>query len=204
MIGVPLTTHTGNSGPGDASQSDEAFQKLLLELSRAAFQSTDPSQLIRSFCTLTRAFFHASGAYYWSRSADGELVGTEAAADQAESFRGIRRRAGDASIAMDAVQRRRAFFVNHLDVARYPWLAECHAHAAMAAPPLFEPAFPRRAPPRQHPGRSRHRAAWPAGHRSRDGEHRRPPPPAAPFARRARLRPTGENIPVADGVHRSA
>ena len=37
---------------------------------------------------------------------------------------------------MDAVQRRRAFFVNHLDVARYPWLAECHAHAAMAAPLL--------------------------------------------------------------------
>src|SRR5216684_1962286 len=136
MIGVPLTTHTGKSGPGDASQSDEAFQKLLLELSRAAFQSTDPSHLIRSFCTLTRAFFHASGAYFWSRSADGELVGTEAAADQAESFRGIRRRAGDASIAMDAVQRRRAFFVNHLDVARYPWLAECHAHAAMAAPLL--------------------------------------------------------------------
>jgi PAS domain S-box-containing protein len=136
MIGAPLTTHTGKSGRGDASQSDEAFQKLLLELSRAAFQSTDPSQLIRSFCTLTRAFFHASGAYFWSRSADGELVGTEADADQAESFRGIRRRAGDASIAMDAVQRRRAFFVNHLDVARYPWLAECHAHAAMAAPLL--------------------------------------------------------------------
>jgi PAS domain S-box-containing protein len=107
-------------------------------LSRAAFQSPDPGQLIRSFCTLTRAFFQASGAYFWSRSADGELVGTEADADadQAESFRGVRRRAGDASIAMDAVQKRRAFFVDHLDVARYPWLAECHAHAAMAAPLL--------------------------------------------------------------------
>ena len=133
---MPLTTHTGKSGPGDASQSDGGFQKLLLELSRAAFQSTDPSQLIRSFCTLTRAFFHASGAYFWSRSTDGELVGTEADADQAESFRGIRRRAGDASIAMDAVQKRRPFFVDHLDVARYPWLAEFHAHAAMAAPLL--------------------------------------------------------------------
>src|SRR5258708_10119658 len=135
-MGAPLTAHTGNSGPGDASQSDEALQKLLLELSRAAFQSTDPSQRIRSFCTLTRAFFQASGAYFWSRSADGELVGTEADADGVESFRGVRRRAGDASIAMDAVQKRRAFFVDHLDVARYPWLAECHAHAAMAAPLL--------------------------------------------------------------------
>jgi len=37
---------------------------------------------------------------------------------------------------MDAVQKRRPFFVNHLDVARYPWLASCQAHAAMAAPLL--------------------------------------------------------------------
>jgi len=63
-------------------------------------------------------------------------VGAEADADDAESFRGVRRRAGDTSIAMDAVQSRRPFFVNHLDVARYPWLASCHAHAAMAAPLL--------------------------------------------------------------------
>ena len=37
---------------------------------------------------------------------------------------------------MDAVQKRRAFFVNHLDAARYPWLASCQAHAALAAPLL--------------------------------------------------------------------
>ncbi len=37
---------------------------------------------------------------------------------------------------MDAVQKRRSFFVNPLDVARYPWLASCHAHAALAAPLL--------------------------------------------------------------------
>ena len=37
---------------------------------------------------------------------------------------------------MDAVEQRRAFFVNHLDAARYPWLASCHAHAALAAPLL--------------------------------------------------------------------
>jgi two-component system NtrC family sensor kinase len=46
----------------------------------------------------------------------------------------MRRLAGDASIAMDAVQKRRPFFVNYHDVARYPWLTSCHAHAAMAAP----------------------------------------------------------------------
>ena len=106
----------------------------MLELSRAAFQSTDPSHLIRSFCALTRKFFQATGAYFWSQSADGELIGAEADAEGAESFRGIRRRAGDASIAMDAVQKRRAFFVNHLDAERYPWLASIHARAALAAP----------------------------------------------------------------------
>jgi PAS domain S-box-containing protein len=37
---------------------------------------------------------------------------------------------------MDAVQKRRPFFVNHLDASRYPWLASNHAHAALAAPLL--------------------------------------------------------------------
>ena len=108
-----------------------------MELSRAAFQSREPGQLILSFCALTRVFFHASGAYFWSYSSDGELVGEEADGDRAESFRGLRQGAGDPSIAMEAVHKRHAFFVNHLDVARYPWLAECHAHDAMAAPLLI-------------------------------------------------------------------
>ncbi|HSZ64407.1 MAG TPA: PAS domain S-box protein [Terriglobales bacterium] len=106
----------------------------MLELSRAAFESSDPTQLIRSFCGLTRVFFQANGAYFWKLSPDGELVGAEADADHANSFRGVRRRSGDASIAMDAVLKRRPFFVNHLDVARYPWITESHAHAALAAP----------------------------------------------------------------------
>ncbi len=37
---------------------------------------------------------------------------------------------------MDAVEQRRAFFVNYLDTARYPWIVSCHAHAALAAPLL--------------------------------------------------------------------
>ena len=125
-------------GPGDASQSDEVFQKLLLELSRAAFQSSDSSQLIRSFCALTRAFFHASGAYFWTsllRTVNSSeprpmpKAGTSPFVASADAT-------GDASIAMDAVQRRRPFFVNHLDAARYPWLASIQAHAALAAPLL--------------------------------------------------------------------
>ena len=85
---------------------------------------------------MTRAFFQASGAYFWSRTSDGELVGAEAAADDREAFRGTRRRAGDMSIAMEAVQKRRAFFVNQLDAARYTWAASSHAQAGMAAPLL--------------------------------------------------------------------
>jgi PAS domain S-box-containing protein len=113
-----------------------AFQKLLLEFSRAAFRRGDAGHLIQCFCTLTRAFFHASGAYFWRQSSDGELIGAEADldAEHAESFRGVRSHPGEDSIAMDAVVRRRPFFVNHLEVSRYPWLVSIKAHAALAAP----------------------------------------------------------------------
>jgi PAS domain S-box-containing protein len=37
---------------------------------------------------------------------------------------------------MDAIQKHRPFFVNHLDVARYPWLASGRAYSALAAPIL--------------------------------------------------------------------
>ena len=37
---------------------------------------------------------------------------------------------------MEAVQRRRPFFLNHVDATRYRWLAEYRAHAAIAAPLL--------------------------------------------------------------------
>ncbi len=118
------------------SQTDEAFQKLLLELSQAAFHGTEPSQLLRSFCLLTRQFFQASGAYVWTRSTDGALVGTQADGESSESFHGMRENPGAASIARDAIQKRHAFFVNHGDAERYPWIGECHAHAAMAVPLL--------------------------------------------------------------------
>lgn len=64
------------------------------------------------------------------------MVGAECDAADAAAFRGIRRHPGDASIAMDAVQKRRPFFVNNLDAARYPWIVSCAAHSALAAPLL--------------------------------------------------------------------
>ncbi|MGB0044300.1 MAG: PAS domain S-box protein [Terriglobales bacterium] len=89
---------------------------------------------MRSFCALTRVYFHASGAYFWNLSSDGELVGAESDADQAASFRGSRMRPSDAFIAIDALEKHRSFFVNQIDVSRFPWFASTHAHAALAAP----------------------------------------------------------------------
>jgi len=118
------------------SHSDEVFQKLLLELSRAAFQSSDASQVIQSFCRLAREFFHASGVYFWSGTSEGGLVGAEADGFEAERFRGLRLQPADTSVALEAVQNRRTVFVNDVDMARYPRLAEYRAQSVMAAPLL--------------------------------------------------------------------
>jgi PAS domain S-box-containing protein len=107
-----------------------------LELSRAAFQSSDASQVIQSFCRLARVFFHASGAYFWSTTPEGGLVGAEADGFEAERFRGLRLQPGDTSVALEAVQNRRTVFVNDVDMARYPRLAEYRAQSVMAAPLL--------------------------------------------------------------------
>jgi two-component system NtrC family sensor kinase len=66
-------------------------------------------------------------------------VGAEvdAEGEPADSFRGSRSRASDPSILAEAVQKRRAFFVNGVDAVRYPWLASLHAQAALAAPLLI-------------------------------------------------------------------
>jgi hypothetical protein len=160
-------------------------------------------------------------------------------------FVGIRRRAGDASIALDAVQKRRPFFVNQLDVARYPWLASGQAHAAMAAPLVVSGevigaiTFLRSAPGAGFDDDALAKVtilasqlgtaleALRLNQLSRE-EHRRAsilvevatalhglPDTAAvvesiadrlraaAFARRARLRPTRETVPVAGGVDRS-
>jgi two-component system NtrC family sensor kinase len=108
----------------------------LLELSRAAFEGADASQVIQAFCRLTRDFFHASGAYFWSSTPEGGLVGAEADGFEAERFRGLRLQAGDSSIALEAVQSRHTVFVNDLDVTRYPQMPEFRAQSVMATPLL--------------------------------------------------------------------
>ena len=119
-----------------SSHSDEAFQRLLLELSRAAFQNGDAGQVIQAFCGLAREFFQASGVYFWRCSAEGELVGGEADGYEADNFRGLRLQPGDSSVALEAVKHRRTIFVNDIDMAQYPRLADYRAQAVLAAPLL--------------------------------------------------------------------
>jgi len=118
----------------NASHSEETFQKLLLDLSRAAFQNSDADQLILSFCQQTRQFFHARGAYFSRRTPEGDLVGIAADGVNVERFRGLRLRTGDQAVSLEAVKSRRTIFHNDVDMARYPKLAHYPATSIMSAP----------------------------------------------------------------------
>ena len=106
----------------------------MLELSRAAFQNSDADQLILSFCRQTRQFFHAKGTYFWRRTSEGDLVGSQADGLNAERFREVRLRAGDQALALEAVQDRRTIFHNNVEMARFPKLAQYQATSLMTAP----------------------------------------------------------------------
>ena len=127
--------------PDEASHSEETFQKLLLELARAAFQNSDPDQLVLSFCQRTRRFFHAYGVYFWRCTSEGDLVGEQADGFHAEGFRGLRLRVGDHAVALEAVQSRRTIFHNGVDMARYPKLADYPATSVMSAPLIVSNEF---------------------------------------------------------------
>ena len=120
----------------DLSHSEEAFQDLLLELSHAAVQSSDASQLILSFCRRTRTFFRSPGTYYWRRTSEGDLIGAEADGLGADRFRGLRLRATDSAIALEAAQARATIVCNQVETARDPQLAAAQATSTMAVPLL--------------------------------------------------------------------
>src|SRR5205823_3430561 len=119
---------------GATPRSDEAFQRLLLQVSAAAARGTDAPALIELFCRATREFFQVDGTYFWRRVSSDEMVGTEADGLRAESFRGKRLKASQSAVAMEAVRLRKTVYVNRLDPARYPMAAEFHARSLMAAP----------------------------------------------------------------------
>jgi two-component system NtrC family sensor kinase len=114
--------------------SDEAFQRLLLQISSAAADGMDPSALIHLFCRKARIFFGASGVYFWHVLSPDEMVGAEADGLMADRFRGLRLKSTESAVTADALRSRRTVFVNQLDAARYPRAAEFHARSMMAAP----------------------------------------------------------------------
>jgi PAS domain S-box-containing protein len=118
------------SGSGE----DDAFQRLLLELSGAAAKGVSSADILQLFCRSTRAYFGVSGAYVWHFTAPDQLVGAEADGWKAERFRNARLKTSDSPVAAEAIQRKKAVYANSLNTSRYPAASEFSARATMAAP----------------------------------------------------------------------
>jgi PAS domain S-box-containing protein len=139
MVG-PLTRFGGHPtispGASPTPTSDEAFQDLLLVIAAKAAERVDANSLIHFFCRATREFFRVSGVYFWRCMAEseGELIGAEADGKLAEGFRGRRLKPEEGAVTIEAVRRRRAIFVNHLDPENYTLAAEFGVRSLMSVP----------------------------------------------------------------------
>ncbi len=117
------------------SSTDDAFQKLLLQIAAKAAERSGSTSLIQLFCRSTREFFQASGVYFWRRHAGDELVGEQADGKLAERFVGIRLLPQQSAVTTEAVRSRRTIFVNSLDESTtFPTLRQFEARSLMAAP----------------------------------------------------------------------
>ena len=119
---------------GPDSSSEDAFQKLLLQISAAAAPGIEPVALIRLFCRATREFFRTDGAYFWRVVSSEELEGAEGDGYQPELFRGFRLRADQKAVSMEAVRERRTVYANRLEPSRTVMMSVLSAVAVMAAP----------------------------------------------------------------------
>ena len=116
------------------SRPQDAFQQLLLRFSAAAAEDASPEALICLFCRAAREFFGVDGVYFWKRLSKEELVGAEADGFQAEQFRGLQLKAGQLSLALEAIAERRVIIANRIDPARSKFVTSFGVLAAMAAP----------------------------------------------------------------------
>ncbi|MGA2697432.1 MAG: GAF domain-containing protein, partial [Terriglobales bacterium] len=112
----------------------QSFQDVLLQFASIASQGSSPLALVQSFCGIARNYFGVDGVYFWQSVSDEELVGAVADGFMAENFAGLRLRAGESAVTMEAVRTRKTIFVNHVDVSRYATAAEFRAQSLMAAP----------------------------------------------------------------------
>ncbi len=137
--GDTLKEFEGNSTPLPEDRalpsSDEAFQRLLLRIAAKAAERADPASLIQLFCRTTREFFQVSGVYFWRRHAGDELVGEQADGKLADRFIGLRLLPQQSAVTAEAVQRRRAIFVNQVQPSpSFPAAHQFEARSLMAAP----------------------------------------------------------------------
>jgi PAS domain S-box-containing protein len=115
------------------SRSDEAFQKLLLQLSAAAAESKSPAILIRLFCHASRVFFQIQGTYIFQLTPGGELQATEADGLFADRFRGFKPKTTE-KVILEAMRRRKTVYMNYLDPDRQLLIPELRGRAIMAVP----------------------------------------------------------------------
>ncbi|MFZ0298651.1 MAG: GAF domain-containing protein, partial [Candidatus Sulfotelmatobacter sp.] len=117
------------------SNSDEAFQKLLLRIAAKAAERADSGSLIHLFCRASREFFQASGVYFWRRHSGDELVGEQADGKLAERFIGIRLLPQQSAVTTEAVRSRRTIYVNRMQLGTtVPALRQFEPRSLMAAP----------------------------------------------------------------------
>lgn len=123
---------------GVPPRADEAFQELLLKFSAAAADhpsTKDTSSLISLFCSATREFFQVDGAYFWKSSLSNDmLIGQEANGWMEDRFRGRHLSRDRTAVVQEAIEQRRAVYINNPDVSRFPMAAEFQAKSLMAVP----------------------------------------------------------------------
>ncbi|HZP16345.1 MAG TPA: GAF domain-containing protein, partial [Terriglobales bacterium] len=122
-----MTSHT----TGD---EDDPFQAFLLEFSTAAANAVSSAEVLKIFCSCTRAYFQVSGAYVWHFSPPDQLTGAEADGWMAERFRHSRLHLSESAVATEAIRQKRPVYVNRLDTSRYFMAAQFQARAMLAVP----------------------------------------------------------------------
>jgi two-component system NtrC family sensor kinase len=119
---------------GSSPPADSGFQQLLLEISAGATKGVSSSHLIQTFCRRARQFFQTDGVYFWQASSAEELIGAEADGHMAAEFRGMRMRAGESAVTMEAIRQRKTIYSNRIESRHYRTASEFHAKSLMAAP----------------------------------------------------------------------
>jgi PAS domain S-box-containing protein len=116
------------------SPSAHSFQDLLLKFSALVSEGRSAIDLVESFCRIARDFFQVDGVYFWQSGSTDELIGSVANGLMAEGFSGLRLRADESAVTMEAVRSRKTTFVNRVDISRHATAAEFNARSLMSAP----------------------------------------------------------------------